>query len=233
MHLSRPLLYMVCAVGLVTVFVGVLWWSRADGDAGGNPVYVALGASDAVGIGAQRPGRDGWVARVHGGLPDDPRLINLGMSGARVLDVLTMQVPVAVDANPKWISFWPGVNDLRDDVPLEVFREQLDAMLEQLDTVDGAMIILLTIPDLRHLPEFAKEDPDLLDATVREWNNAITAVAGAHGALVVDLYARAPELAENPEYVSGDGFHPSSAGYRRIAEMVLDTIEEPHALVSP
>ncbi|HEX2281543.1 MAG TPA: GDSL-type esterase/lipase family protein, partial [Thermomicrobiales bacterium] len=86
--------------------------------------------------------------------------------------------------------------------------------------------------DLRHLPEFEKEDPQDLDATVREWNDVIVEIAGEHGAVVVDLYAGAPELAENPEYVSADGFHQSSAGYRRIGEMVLDTLEERHALVS-
>jgi len=32
------------------------------------------------------------------------------------------------------------------------------------------------------------------------------------------------ELGAHPEYISGDGFHPSSAGYRRIADLVLDTL---------
>jgi lysophospholipase L1-like esterase len=50
-----------------------------------------------------------------------------------------------------------------------------------------------------------------------------------HGALLVDLYTGAPELADNPDYVSADGFHPSSAGYQRIAELVLATLQQHNA----
>jgi acyl-CoA thioesterase I len=232
MVLSRLRVVVICTLVLIVVVAGIIWRSET-GDSAESGVYVALGASDAVGIGAQRPGRDGWVALVHRDLPGNPRLVNLGMSGARMLDVLTMQVPVAIDAEPAWVSLWPGVNDLRNGVPLTTFREQLDGTLEQLAGVEGATIILLTIPDLRHLPDFAGEDPDVLNASVIEWNSVITDAAARHGALIVDLYAGAPELAENPEYVSNDGFHPSSAGYRRIAEMVMDIVDEHHALVSP
>ena len=33
--------------------------------------------------------------------------------------------------------------------------------------------------------------------------------------------AQALELAQHPEYVSNDGFHPSGAGYGRIAQLTL------------
>lgn len=228
MVLSRTSLLVVAPIVILAI-VAIVWWTRDTGQTGNAEVYVALGASDAVGIGAQRPGRDGWVPLVHAALPGNTRLVNLGVSGARINDILTMQTPVAVDARPRWISLWPGINDLRNDVPSETFRQQLDLTLNALAQVEDATIILLTIPDLRDLPVFAAEDRDLLDATVQEWNSVIRDAGERHGALLVDLYTGAPELANNPDYVSSDGFHPSSAGYQRIAELVVATLEQHNA----
>jgi lysophospholipase L1-like esterase len=42
--------------------------------------------------------------------------------------------------------------------------------------------------------------------------------------MLVDLYSGWAELAAHPDYISADGFHPSSAGYRRLADLVLDTL---------
>jgi lysophospholipase L1-like esterase len=39
--------------------------------------------------------------------------------------------------------------------------------------------------------------------------------------VLVDVRGQSLELAQHPEYVSTDGFHPSSAGYMRIAELTL------------
>lgn len=228
MVLSRTLLPVIAVIAILAV-AAIVWWTRDAGQAGSAGVYVALGASDAVGVGAQRPGREGWVPLVHAALPGNPRLVNLGVSGARIDDILTMQTPVAIDAAPRWVSLWPGVNDLRNGVPLEAFRQQLDLTLDALAHVEDATIILLTIPDLRDLPAFATANRDLLAATVQEWNGVIRDAGERHGALLVDLYTGAPELADNPDYVSADGFHPSSAGYQRIAELVLTTLEQHHA----
>src|SRR4051812_13191228 len=60
-------------------------------------VYVALGASDAVGVGAARPAQDGWVPLVAAGLLTGTQLVNLGVTGARISDVTAGQVPVASD----------------------------------------------------------------------------------------------------------------------------------------
>ncbi len=190
-----------------------------------RPVYVALGASDAVGVGASRPADDGWVPVVHRGLPSETRLLNLGISGATLADVIAAELPVMADVTPALVTLWPSVNDLRAGVPLEAFRAQLDEVLAWSSERENTTVVVLNIPDLRYLPAFASADPDALDATVREWNVAIAEVVARHNAILVDLYGPSLELADHPEYVSDDGFHPSSAGYRRIADLVLRAIE--------
>ena len=52
------------------------------------------------------------------------------------------------------------------------------------------------------------------------WNLAIAESAARHGAVVVDLYTGWTELAGRPEYISRDGFHPSSRGHGRLADYV-------------
>jgi lysophospholipase L1-like esterase len=194
-------------------------------------VYVALGASDAVGVGADDPANQGWVPQFHATLPTGTNLLNLGISGATVHDVLVQQLPPALDAKPRWVTIWPGVNDLRRGIDREVFQRQLDQVLAQLNRSAAAgdtqqrTIIVLNIPDIRHLPVFADIDHQMLDQQVQAWNAGIADTARRHGAIVVDLYARWPELAVHPEYISSDGFHPSSAGYRRIAELVRDALQ--------
>jgi lysophospholipase L1-like esterase len=56
------------------------------------------------------------------------------------------------------------------------------------------------------------------------WQSAIRDTAAAHGASVVELSRYADEIAAHPEYISADGFHPSTAGYARLAAIVAEAI---------
>ena len=222
----RGLALILVVAGLLLAGVLVARARHQAGAAAGPGVYVALGASDAVGVGASRPAQEGWVPLVYAGLPAGTQLVNLGISGATLRDVLDRELPVALDARPRWVTIWPGVNDLRAGVDQQTFAAETDLLLEQLSRIDGATVVVLNIPDLRPLPAFASTDRASLDATVRQRNLAIADAARRHRALLVDLYAGWPELAQHPEYISGDGFHPSTAGYRRIGDLVLAALRQ-------
>ena len=221
---------------MLTLLVAGLQWSGGQwclhyaGTLAPPAVYVALGASDSIGVGADRPAVEGWVPRVHAGLPPRTRLVNLGIGGATLEDIVRRELPSALDARPRWVTVWAGVNDLARGVPRDRFSSELDSLLAELRSAsnggDERTVLLLNIPDLRQLPAFASVDPALLDATVRDWNQAIAATAARHNVQVVDLYAHWDELARHPEYLSADGFHPSSAGYGRIAALVLDALDQ-------
>ncbi len=213
---------------------GLFWWtSRNESVAAVRPVYVALGASDAVGVGADHPASEGWVPLVAEGLPSHPNLVNLGISGATLNDVSSQELPIAVDAQPDWVTLWPGVNDLRHGVNLDEFIHELNAIVDQISQRTAARIILVNIPDLRSVPAFNSLNPIALDGTVREWNIAIADAARAHHATLVDLYANSAEVTGHPEDVSSDGFHPSTAGYKRIADLVLKTVHDHDSTTTP
>ncbi|MGA7669951.1 MAG: GDSL-type esterase/lipase family protein [Nitrolancea sp.] len=212
---------------------GFAWWSSRDqGVAAERPVYAALGASDAVGVGADNPSSEGWVPLIARDLPGNPDLLNLGISGATLNDVINEELPVALDAHPSWLSIWPGVNDLRHQVSLRAFNTQLNALLDRINHDTQTRVIVLNIPDLRDVPAFASLDPQTLDETVRLWNAVIAQAAQLHNAILVDLYSNSEIVNGHPEDISSDGFHPSTAGYKRIADLVLKTVHD-HVQPSP
>ncbi len=56
----------------------------------GSPLYIALGDSLSVGVGASDPGATGFVPLVHESLGEEFELLNLGRSGATSQDLLEL-----------------------------------------------------------------------------------------------------------------------------------------------
>src|ERR687883_259921 len=74
--------------------------------------YVAIGASDAVGVGATNPETDGWVPQLGQRLGPDVRLVNLGVSGSTLHQAIEEQLGPALEAQPDIVTVWLAVNDL-------------------------------------------------------------------------------------------------------------------------
>jgi acyl-CoA thioesterase I len=185
--------------------------------------YVAIGASDAVGVGARDPDTEGWVPRFGARLQGNARVVNLGVSGSTLSQALDEQLGPALDAQPDIVTVWLAVNDLNAHVPLERYAADLDRLLGALAST-RARVLVGNVPDLARLPVFSARDQARVRAEVDRWNQVIAAAADRHGARVVDLHSRWSELAEHPEYVAQDGFHPSSEGYARLAELFSETL---------
>jgi acyl-CoA thioesterase I len=186
-------------------------------------VYVAVGASDAVGVGARDPETEGWVPRFGARLGSNVRIVNLGVSGSTLAQALDEQLRPAVDAGPDVVTVWLAVNDLNARVPLEQYAQDLDRLLGALSTT-RARVLVGNVPDLARLASTAGRDPGPLNAEVDRWNLVIAATAARHDAVLVDLHGRWQEVADHPEYLSQDGFHPSSEGYARLAEVFAETL---------
>src|SRR3954453_24025772 len=83
--------------------------------------YVAMGASDAVGVGATNPETDGWVPRLGAELGPNTRVVNLAVSGSTLAQAMQEQLGPALDAQPDVVTVWLAVNDLNARVPLEQY----------------------------------------------------------------------------------------------------------------
>lgn len=197
----------------------------ARGGAEPRPLtYVAIGASDAVGVGARDPERESYVNRLAERLPPGSSVANLGVSGSRLDQAIQQQLPVAEGLRPDLVTVWLAVNDLNAMVPLERYTAELDALLGGLDET-GATVLVGNVPDLALLPAYKSVDPKVLEAGVAAWDEAIAATVRKHGDVLVDLRALSREQAEHPEYVGADGFHPSTQGHMRLAELFLQALQ--------
>lgn len=181
--------------------------------------YVAVGASDAFGVGTDDPAEDNWPTVLAHLLGSDTHLINLGIPGETVAEARKTELPIAIDAKPSLVTVWLGVNDIVQSVSVQDYESQLEALLRSLQQQTHAHIFVGNIPDLSLLSFFAGYDQTALRATISRWNAAIAQAVAATGASLVDLYAGWNELAAHPEYIASDGLHPSTEGAKRLAEV--------------
>jgi acyl-CoA thioesterase-1 len=212
------------ALAMVPVAATMLMGCTAPARAQTPVTYVAIGASDAVGVGAQAPETDGWVPRLARHLGPQVRLVNLGVSGSTLSQAMTEQLGPALDAQPDVVTVWLAVNDMNARVPLDQYAADLDQLLSQLETTH-ARVLVGNVPDLGRLAAYHGIEATLLSAEVNRWNAVIAETTARHHASLVDLYSRWQELAEHPEYLSADGFHPSSEGYQRLAEVFGEVLD--------
>jgi len=182
--------------------------------------YAALGASDTVGVGTRAPARDNWTARLHAKLPPGTEYARFARSGILLADAAEREVPQAIAFRPTLVTVWLSVNDLTHGVPLPRYRELLRAVLGRLTRETNAQVALLNVPDLSALPRGAAARAQLAAMTAA-WNEALASTAAEFPGrvIVVDLAAASRELPAHAEWISSDGFHPSAAGYQKLAEI--------------
>lgn len=186
--------------------------------------YVALGASDAFGIGTDDPDRQNWPTVLAGKLGGRVHVIDLGIPGATVASAQRDELPIALAAHPSIVTVWLAVNDFAAGVDLDTYASELTSLLAALRAGTHAQVYVGNLPDLTLVPYFSGEDSAALHAQVAAWNAAIARVCTAEGAHLVDLAAGWSALAEHPEFISSDGLHPSTAGAAQLAAVFAAAI---------
>jgi lysophospholipase L1-like esterase len=191
-------------------------------------LYVAVGASDAVGVGARRPRRQAWPRLLHRqAFGRDTRFVNLAVSGATAAAGLEEQVPRAERLAPDVVTVWLVVNDVVGAVPVDRYEASLDEVVGRLRRVGAGRLLVGNCPYLDRLPAYLAgramgllPEPDEANRIVDGYNDAIDRVVARHDATVVDLRTAglaARRAGVEPALFGRDGFHPSTAGHRAIA----------------
>lgn len=188
--------------------------------------YVAIGASDAFGVGTDDPATESWPSVLTGELGPGVHLINLGIPGETVGAALQNELPVAVGSQPNVITIWLAVNDIADGVPLDTYRTQLTTMLATLQQRTHARVFVANVPDLTVLPYFSNQDPVALSERVQQWNTVIASVTATEGDVLVDLAGYSAQLAQHPEFLASDGLHPSVLGAEALAQVFATSIRQ-------
>jgi lysophospholipase L1-like esterase len=184
--------------------------ARLDSASSGSEWWAVLGDSAAQGVGASSPAL-GWAGVATAGLGVTV-WFNLSVSGAKVADVIAIQVPRLV-----WLTerFGPaervlvaaGGNDLVRAAGAGGVRRDLAALVDLLPdaTVVGS------------LPQTP------WGVIARSANRGLRRAAVSRGLSIADInrHYRFPYSART----SSDAFHPNDRGYKDWAQAFIDVIE--------
>lgn len=206
--------------------------------------YVAVGASETVGVGARDPGVGGWTHVLHRrGLGRGATFVNVGISGSTVAAALDQQLDRALDEEPDLVTVWLNVNDLVRMVPVERYEADLGVVVRSLRRGGATQVVVANTPPLEDLPVVKACLPNpppgsrcLLPVPlpgvepvltmVGRYNEAIARVVEREGAVLADLHAAGTAARGRglEGFYSADGFHPSDEGHAAIADAVADFI---------
>ncbi len=196
----------------------------------GTPIELAmLGDSTSVGLGAGAPQLTPGAVIANGlaafaGRP--VQLTVLGVVGAESrhldgqIDRLVETVP-----EPDVAVIMVGANDVTHRVSPAASVRHLGDAVRRLREL-GCEVVVATCPDLGTIEPM----PPPLRQVARRWSRQLAAAqiivaveAGARSVSTADLLAR--DLAERPkEMFAADRFHPSEAGYARMAAALLPSV---------
>ncbi len=144
---------------------------------------------------------------------------------------------MALGLRPDLVTVWLNTNDLIHGASPAGYGLQLDRLLSALAQAGVARLLVANTPVLSDLPAYRAclpnppangpgcafsagpvPAPAELDRLVDAYNAVIAAAVAHNHAQLVDLHCQGATAAEHPDWVSGDGFHPSAAGYAQIAQ---------------
>lgn len=183
--------------------------------------YVALGDSTGVGVGARNGGYPARLFKHFSERRPGSRMTNLCVSGATTVAVLDGQLDQALAAKADLITLGIGINDIGHGLTVDEFGRNYETILSKLKSQSGAILIVTNIPDISaapQIPEFARRRYHQL---ILDFNQRLEEIAARHSVRVFDIYTITNrELPAHPEYLSGDGFHPSDKGYELWAEQM-------------
>lgn len=193
----------------------------------GPIVYVALGDSTGVGVGA----RDGgYVARLFKRLEErrpGSKLSNLCVSGADTEDLVRDQLQKAVALNPDLVTIGIGINDIGHNVAIDQFAKNFDEILSTLTEKTHATIVVTNLPDISSARSVPGSMRSVYQRQIDDFCKRLEEIANKHGVTIFDIYSiTKQELPSHPEYFSADGFHPSDQGYELWASQMWPTLAE-------
>lgn len=189
--------------------------------------FVAIGDSFTEGLDDPVPagGYRGWADRLAEHLVIEApglRYANLAVRGKLLRQIVTEQVPRAVELRPDLVAFSGGGNDLlRPGSDPDALARTFAAAVRRLRDA-GAEVLMFTGFDTRDVPVLRR-----IRGKAATYNMHLRGIADAHGCRVVDLWSMRTLL--DPRAWSVDRLHMSPEGHRRVALAMLEALGVPDA----
>lgn len=151
-------------------------------------------------------------------------VVGHGRSGATTQDVLVHQV-AAVRTTPDAVVLVVGTNDVTHLTPLGALGRTTAQLFAEL-TADGSPLVVSSLPEFRAMRVL----PNPLMAAARSYAGLVhlvqTRAAGRNDLVRFVDVRRAVgwEFVDDASTMSADRFHPSAAGYGRIADALAPSV---------
>ena len=206
----------------------------------GEPFTVAvLGDSSVAGVGAERA-EDTLAYGVAAALADRHRvtLHCLGVSGARLANVVNEQLPQLAGLDADAVLICVGTNDVTHGTSTRALRRHLRALADGLATVaPNAVVVVSGLPPAEVCPAFHPPLRHLLGLRAWALTRLYRSELANSGITVFDIAGEARlAFRGRREMFSADLFHPSSAGYAYLGVLygraVREAVERGRAAVA-
>jgi len=196
----------------------------------GEPLtLVVLGDSSVAGVGADHP-EDTLTYGVAKALSDQYRvtLHALGVSGSRLGDVVSKQLPLVADLDADIVLVCVGTNDITHGTTVREARRQLRLLVDGLARfAPEAKVIVSGLPPAETARAFHRPLRDLLGMRALLFTRLYRSELSPHGISVFDIAALTKSAFHGKrEMFSADLFHPSSAGYAFLATVYGRAVRE-------
>ena len=169
-----------------------------------------------------------WPRRVahHFAADHHVDLVVTAVGGSKAVDVLTTQVPAALEARPDVVVLSVGGNDALRGTPIAGFEARYGIILDRLTAV--APVVACGIGDFGTIPRLPPLARGLARVRSRAVDRAIArAAAGRSDVRKTDSWgARWRPFATDPELWADDLFHASARGHALYAEATIPLIED-------
>jgi acyl-CoA thioesterase-1 len=176
------------------------------------PVLVCFGDSITAGYGLQP--NEAYPAALQRKLDAAGyryKVVNQGTSGATTKDAVA-SLPAVLKLQPQMVIVEYGGNDGLRGLPLEVTRQNLDAVVTALEKAHVKVLLAgITLP-----PNYGADYIHSFEAVYRDL------AAKHHVAFVPMLYK---DLVKAPGTIQEDGIHPTAKGSEIIADTLLPVLK--------
>ena len=189
----------------------------------GEKHVLLLGESTVAGVGASSATTTlaGNFSRIFG---DSYQIETIGKKGLRVKEAFSLYLKQKNSESKKseGVILFLGANDCFLLTSPQVFKIELDSLIQQIQVATGAeWIYLAAIPPVHLFPAFSKQMKSFLYRQRNYLLHEMEAIAARKPQVI---FHQIP-MDLQPEFFSADGVHPSDLGYQKIAELAIEKMK--------
>jgi lysophospholipase L1-like esterase len=191
--------------------------------------YVVLGDSTAAGVGGDYQRGIAVATSQHLGARRKVAMTNLGVSGAKMRDVVAGQLAAAEALHPDLVLLAAGANDVTHLTPVASIRSSLLEIVRRLRSANKDVTIVITgSPDMGAPPRIPRLLRPIAGWRTRKVNRMFRAVAASEHLVFAPIADETgPQFRRDPSLFDADRFHPNDRGYATwiaVLDRVVDSI---------